>query len=82
MRGRLQPCLFLLALCVLLARSQSLERAPAAAWLDHKHKELVSYCTLLQEHSHQCYVKGEKQCDASWGRFGAGLWISFMKTVS
>ncbi|KAM6262729.1 KICSTOR complex protein SZT2 isoform 9-T9 [Porphyrio hochstetteri] len=39
-------------------RSQSLERPPAAAWLDHKHKELVSYCTLLQEHSHQCYVKG------------------------
>lgn len=41
-------------------RSQSLERPPAAAWLDHKHKELVSYCTLLQEHSHQCYVKGEE----------------------
>ncbi|XP_030906559.2 KICSTOR complex protein SZT2 isoform X5 [Melopsittacus undulatus] len=39
-------------------RSQSLERPPATAWLDHKHKELVSYCTLLQEHSHQCYVKG------------------------
>ncbi|KAM6327695.1 KICSTOR complex protein SZT2 isoform 5-T5 [Podargus strigoides] len=39
-------------------RSQSLERPPTAAWLDHKHKELVSYCTLLQEHSHQCYVKG------------------------
>ncbi|XP_064372150.1 KICSTOR complex protein SZT2 isoform X5 [Dromaius novaehollandiae] len=39
-------------------RSQSLERPPAAAWLDHKHKELMSYCTLLQEHSHQCYVKG------------------------
>uniref|UniRef100_A0A8C3N101 Uncharacterized protein n=1 Tax=Geospiza parvula TaxID=87175 RepID=A0A8C3N101_GEOPR len=39
-------------------RSQSLERPPTAAWLDHKHKELVTYCTLLQEHSHQCYVKG------------------------
>uniref|UniRef100_A0A663MEW2 SZT2 subunit of KICSTOR complex n=1 Tax=Athene cunicularia TaxID=194338 RepID=A0A663MEW2_ATHCN len=39
-------------------RSQSLERPPTTAWLDHKHKELVSYCTLLQEHSHQCYVKG------------------------
>ncbi|KAM8805626.1 KICSTOR complex protein SZT2 [Eudromia elegans] len=39
-------------------RSQSLERPPTAAWLDHKHKELMSYCTLLQEHSHQCYVKG------------------------
>ncbi|XP_067157161.1 KICSTOR complex protein SZT2 isoform X4 [Apteryx mantelli] len=39
-------------------RSQSLERPPTATWLDHKHKELMSYCTLLQEHSHQCYVKG------------------------
>ncbi|KAI1236749.1 hypothetical protein IHE44_0015002 [Lamprotornis superbus] len=39
-------------------RSQSLERPPTTAWLDHKHKELVTYCTLLQEHSHQCYVKG------------------------
>ncbi|XP_032650188.1 KICSTOR complex protein SZT2 isoform X1 [Chelonoidis abingdonii] len=39
-------------------RSQFLERPPNATWLDHKHKELVSYCTLLQEHSHQCYVKG------------------------
>lgn len=67
-------------MCVLF-RSQSLERPPAAAWLDHKHKELVSYCTLLQEHSHQCYVKGEKQCDGRWGRFGAGLWIFFMKSV-
>lgn len=40
-------------------RSQSLDRPPSASWLDHKHKELVGYCTLLQEHSHQCYVKGE-----------------------
>ncbi|XP_044883359.1 KICSTOR complex protein SZT2 isoform X6 [Mauremys mutica] len=39
-------------------RSQFLDRPPNATWLDHKHKELVSYCTLLQEHSHQCYVKG------------------------
>ncbi|XP_067423935.1 KICSTOR complex protein SZT2 [Emydura macquarii macquarii] len=39
-------------------RSQFLERPPNAAWLDHKPKELVSYCTLLQEHSHQCYVRG------------------------
>uniref|UniRef100_A0A8C3T6R5 SZT2 subunit of KICSTOR complex n=1 Tax=Chelydra serpentina TaxID=8475 RepID=A0A8C3T6R5_CHESE len=39
-------------------RSQFLERPPNASWLDHKPKELVSYCTLLQEHSHQCYVKG------------------------
>ncbi|XP_073214106.1 KICSTOR complex protein SZT2 isoform X7 [Lepidochelys kempii] len=39
-------------------RSQFLERPTNATWLDHKHKELVSYCTLLQEHSHQCYVKG------------------------
>ncbi|KAL8178838.1 UNVERIFIED_CONTAM: hypothetical protein K2H54_057144 [Gekko kuhli] len=39
-------------------RSQSVERPTSAPWLDPKHKELVSYCTLLQEHSHQCYVKG------------------------
>ncbi|XP_044298732.1 KICSTOR complex protein SZT2 isoform X1 [Varanus komodoensis] len=39
-------------------RSQSVERPTSAPWLDSKHKELVSYCTLLQEHSHQCYVKG------------------------
>uniref|UniRef100_A0A671X8H5 SZT2 subunit of KICSTOR complex n=1 Tax=Sparus aurata TaxID=8175 RepID=A0A671X8H5_SPAAU len=24
----------------------------------HKHNELASYCSLLQEHYHQCYVKG------------------------
>uniref|UniRef100_A0A8C9RR21 SZT2 subunit of KICSTOR complex n=1 Tax=Scleropages formosus TaxID=113540 RepID=A0A8C9RR21_SCLFO len=24
----------------------------------HKHKELANYCSLLQEHYHQCYVKG------------------------
>ncbi|XP_067324031.1 KICSTOR complex protein SZT2 isoform X1 [Anolis sagrei] len=39
-------------------RSQSVERPASAPWLDPKHKDLVSYCTLLQEHSHQCYVKG------------------------
>ncbi|XP_048353115.1 KICSTOR complex protein SZT2 isoform X1 [Sphaerodactylus townsendi] len=39
-------------------RSQSVERSTSAPWLDPKHKELVSYCTMLQEHSHQCYVKG------------------------
>ncbi|XP_042318948.1 KICSTOR complex protein SZT2 isoform X3 [Sceloporus undulatus] len=39
-------------------RSQSVERPTSAPWLDPKHKDLVNYCTLLQEHSHQCYVKG------------------------
>ncbi|XP_028589593.2 KICSTOR complex protein SZT2 isoform X5 [Podarcis muralis] len=39
-------------------RSQSVERPTSAPWLDAKHKELLSFCTLLQEHSHQCYVKG------------------------
>ncbi|XP_077190209.1 KICSTOR complex protein SZT2 isoform X6 [Paroedura picta] len=39
-------------------RNQSVERPTSAPWLDPKHKEIVSYCTLLQEHSHQCYVKG------------------------
>ncbi|XP_061488640.1 KICSTOR complex protein SZT2 isoform X3 [Rhineura floridana] len=39
-------------------RSQSVERPTTAPWLDSKHKEFLSFCTLLQEHSHQCYVKG------------------------
>lgn len=38
-----------------------MERPTSAPWLDSKHKEVVSYCTLLQEHSHQCYVKGKGQ---------------------
>uniref|UniRef100_A0A8D0L4T2 SZT2 n=1 Tax=Sphenodon punctatus TaxID=8508 RepID=A0A8D0L4T2_SPHPU len=42
----------------LFLRCQSVERPSSAPWLDPKHKELLSYCTLLQEHSHQCYVKG------------------------
>ncbi|XP_069498529.1 KICSTOR complex protein SZT2 isoform X3 [Ambystoma mexicanum] len=39
-------------------RTHSMERPPAASWIDLKQKELVNYCTLLQEHYHQCYVKG------------------------
>ena len=34
-----------------------------SSWTDsltqsHKHKELANYCSLLQEHYHQSYVKG------------------------
>ncbi|XP_029474648.1 KICSTOR complex protein SZT2 isoform X2 [Rhinatrema bivittatum] len=38
-------------------RSQTLERPPAVSWMDLKQKELANYCTLLQEHYHQCYVR-------------------------
>ncbi|CAL8256033.1 unnamed protein product [Merluccius merluccius] len=44
-------------------RSLSHERSSMSSWTDfltqpHKHKELASYCSLLQEHYHQSYVKG------------------------
>ncbi|XP_063057669.1 KICSTOR complex protein SZT2 isoform X2 [Engraulis encrasicolus] len=43
-------------------RSQSQERGSAPSWTElmhpHKHKELANYCSLLQEHYHQSYVKG------------------------
>ncbi|XP_034149809.1 KICSTOR complex protein SZT2 isoform X1 [Esox lucius] len=44
-------------------RSLSQERSNASSWTDlmsqpHKHKELANYCSLLQEHYHQSYVKG------------------------
>ncbi|XP_075472186.1 KICSTOR complex protein SZT2 isoform X4 [Ascaphus truei] len=42
----------------LKTRSQSQERPSAVPFIHHKQKELVNYCTLLQEHYHQCYVKG------------------------
>ncbi|KAG8431965.1 hypothetical protein GDO86_018743 [Hymenochirus boettgeri] len=44
--------------CDVFFRSQSQERQPATPFLHHKQKELVNYCNLLQEHYHQCYVKG------------------------
>ncbi|XP_041705364.2 KICSTOR complex protein SZT2-like isoform X2 [Coregonus clupeaformis] len=44
-------------------RSLSQERSSTSSWTDlmsqpHKNKELANYCSLLQEHYHQCYVKG------------------------
>ncbi|KAM4642202.1 KICSTOR complex protein SZT2 [Discoglossus pictus] len=42
----------------LKTRSYSQERPSAIPFIHHKQKELVNYCSLLQEHYHQCYVKG------------------------
>ncbi|XP_068174550.1 KICSTOR complex protein SZT2 isoform X2 [Antennarius striatus] len=44
-------------------RSLSQDRSSSSSWTDllsqpHKHKELASYCSLLQEHYHQSYVTG------------------------
>ncbi|CAG01161.1 unnamed protein product, partial [Tetraodon nigroviridis] len=44
-------------------RSRSLDRSSPLPWSDllpqpHKHKELTSYCSLLEQHYHQSYVKG------------------------
>nr|XP_033478677.1 KICSTOR complex protein SZT2 isoform X2 [Epinephelus lanceolatus] len=44
-------------------RSLSQDRSSPSPWTDllaqpHKHKELTNYCSLLQEHYHQSYVKG------------------------
>ncbi|XP_061093371.1 KICSTOR complex protein SZT2 isoform X9 [Conger conger] len=44
-------------------RSLSQERSSTSSWTElmahtHKHKELGNYCSLLQEHYHQSYVKG------------------------
>ncbi|KAM6963146.1 KICSTOR complex protein SZT2 [Aplochiton taeniatus] len=44
-------------------RSLSQERSSTSSWSDvvvhpHKHKELAHYCSLLQEHYQQSYVKG------------------------
>ncbi|XP_075176564.1 KICSTOR complex protein SZT2 isoform X2 [Anomaloglossus baeobatrachus] len=39
-------------------RAQSQERPSTNPFIHHRQKELVNYCNLLQEHYHQCYVKG------------------------
>ncbi|XP_036427345.1 KICSTOR complex protein SZT2 isoform X5 [Colossoma macropomum] len=44
-------------------RSLSQERSSASSWTDltahpHKQKELANYCSLLQEHYYQSYVRG------------------------
>uniref|UniRef100_A0A3B5QJK0 SZT2 subunit of KICSTOR complex n=1 Tax=Xiphophorus maculatus TaxID=8083 RepID=A0A3B5QJK0_XIPMA len=45
------------------SRSLSQDRNSPSPWADllsqpYKHKELANYCSLLQEHYHQSYVKG------------------------
>ncbi|XP_040216818.1 KICSTOR complex protein SZT2 isoform X2 [Rana temporaria] len=40
------------------SRSLSQERPTASPFIHHRQKELVNHCNLLQEHYHQCYVKG------------------------
>lgn len=62
-------------------RSQSIERPTSAPWLDPKHKELVSYCTLLQEYSHQCYVKGKRRGNYPGGGGGGGIASSSFVTI-
>ncbi|KAM8930112.1 KICSTOR complex protein SZT2 [Pelodytes ibericus] len=42
----------------LKSRSHSQDRASTFPSIHPKQKELVNYCNLLQEHYHQCYVKG------------------------
>lgn len=44
-------------------RSLSQDRSSPSPWAEllaqpHKHKELSNYCSLLQEHYHQSYVRG------------------------
>lgn len=44
-------------------RSLSQERSSASSWSElithpHKQKELANYCSLLQEHYYQSYVRG------------------------
>ncbi|XP_035987532.1 KICSTOR complex protein SZT2 isoform X4 [Fundulus heteroclitus] len=46
----------------IFCRSLSQDRNSPSLWTDalsqHKHKELANYCSLLQEHYHQSYVRG------------------------
>uniref|UniRef100_A0A8C5Q215 SZT2 subunit of KICSTOR complex n=1 Tax=Leptobrachium leishanense TaxID=445787 RepID=A0A8C5Q215_9ANUR len=51
-------------------RSQSLDRASAGPSIHPRQKELVNYCNVLQEHYHQCYVKG------MFKALQQGLWVS------
>jgi len=56
---------YLVCVCVCIGRSISQERSSASSWSElmthpHKHKELANYCSLLQEHYYQSYVKGHK----------------------
>lgn len=54
----------LLAVWLCFTRSLSQDRSSPSPWTDllaqpHKHKDLANYCSLLQEHYHQSYVKGD-----------------------
>ncbi|KAM5148148.1 LOW QUALITY PROTEIN: KICSTOR complex protein SZT2 [Mantella aurantiaca] len=40
------------------SRSLSQERPTAIPFIHPRQKELINHCNLLQEHYHQCYVKG------------------------
>ncbi len=56
-------CLGMFAVLLSSGRSLSQDRSSPSPWTDllaqpHKHKELANYCSLLQEHYHQSYVKG------------------------
>lgn len=56
-------CTCLIPACV-SGRSLSQDRSNPSPWTDilaqpHKHKELANYCSLLQEHYHQSFVKGD-----------------------
>ncbi|XP_069837393.1 KICSTOR complex protein SZT2 isoform X6 [Dendropsophus ebraccatus] len=44
--------------CDVFFRSQYQERPSTNPFIHHRQKELVNYCNLLQEHYHQCYVRG------------------------
>ncbi|XP_015260478.1 PREDICTED: protein SZT2-like, partial [Cyprinodon variegatus] len=49
--------------CFSFCRSLSQDRSGLSSWTDilshpQKHKELANYCSLLQEHYHQSYVRG------------------------
>uniref|UniRef100_A0A3Q3A3B7 SZT2 subunit of KICSTOR complex n=1 Tax=Kryptolebias marmoratus TaxID=37003 RepID=A0A3Q3A3B7_KRYMA len=52
--------------CDVKIRSLSQDRSSQSPWTEllaqpHKHKELANYCSLLQEHYHQSYVRGVYQ---------------------
>lgn len=56
-------CYLVCAFVCVSRRSISQERSSASSWTElmthpHKHKELANYCSLLQEHYYQSYVKG------------------------
>lgn len=58
------PLLSVFSVLLFPSRSLSQDRSSPSPWTDllsqpHKHKELANYCSMLQEHYHQSYVKGD-----------------------